>query len=105
MEPRRNASSKGSAPAACAFLRAVAIRHDRLQASTIGGTYLDLDPLMQGASLLRLQRQGTLLLDLINQPLASEQDLEHVDLAEAVAGDGEPAVRRDGATKELRISC
>jgi integrase len=39
------------------LLPAVPIRHDRLQASTIGGGHLDLDPLAHGATLPRLPCQ------------------------------------------------
>jgi hypothetical protein len=48
------------------FLRAVPVRHDRLEPSTISGTHVDLDALAHGHSLPSPWPQGNLSLDLIH---------------------------------------
>ena len=48
------------------LLRAVAVRHDRLEPSTISGTHFDLDSLAHGDSLPSPMLKGNLLLDLIH---------------------------------------
>ena len=68
------------------LLRAVPVRHDRLEPSTIGGAHFDLDPLAHGHSLPLLwrQRESFVRLDPLalairwhNQRFAAELRLEN----------------------------
>ena len=64
--PQPSAVAKNDPRPPDVLLRAVAVRHDRLEPSTIGGAHFDLDPLAHAMRLPRPWHNGNLPLDLIH---------------------------------------